>query len=363
MLAAVGCSWVLKSFGVLWGEDYGGVIIAREIPVTVREVDRRVLIVCVDTEVGLITCVRSRTGQAARHSTPVSRGARGWPGHRQKCRRRWRSWRRTWRRCRQQEGDEWMTQLTRIWRRDDNVFEKCATLILVPWAKQGIRNSFCPTLPQFPGGQNDPTHDMHPVSRDWRVRTLMELCQLRFACYCWMLLNPVNPLDWWESRWRRLGTSVAVRDIDRRVLQIHVADEVGELGLITCVSGWISHSAWLTPASGRAWAYAPTSCHGCVDAEGLDNCAVDEERTDGKRTTGTFNNDLKERDGCESLKMTRTLIDLEASVLWPHLEMCGWVAVVLAREKCACVPGNFCVHSPSRSVSCVWLDAKRNLKN
>ena len=30
---------------------------------------------------------------------------------------------------------------------------------------------------------------------------------------------------------------VAVRDMDRRVLRIHVAEEVGELGLITCVRG------------------------------------------------------------------------------------------------------------------------------
>ena len=60
---------MLKSFGVLGGGDYGGVIIAREIPVAVREVDRRVLIVHVGTDVGLITCIAK--------STPVSRGARG----------------------------------------------------------------------------------------------------------------------------------------------------------------------------------------------------------------------------------------------------------------------------------------------
>ena len=38
-----------------------------------------------------------------------------------------------------------------------------------------------------------------------------------------------------------------------------------------------------------------------VDAEGLDDCAVGEERTEWKRTNGTFNNDVKERDGCETL--------------------------------------------------------------
>ena len=48
-----------------------------------------------------------------------------------------------------------------------------------------------------------------------------------------------------------------------------------------------------------------------VDAEGLDDDAVGEEKTERKRTNGTFNNDSKERDGCETLKMTRTLFHLE----------------------------------------------------
>ena len=43
-----------------------------------REIDRRVLLVHVAVEVGLITCVCwTRIGQAARHSTPVSGGTRG----------------------------------------------------------------------------------------------------------------------------------------------------------------------------------------------------------------------------------------------------------------------------------------------
>ena len=36
---------------------------------------------------------------------------------------------------------------------------------------------------------------------------------------------------------------VAFRVMDRRVRCYHVAAEVGELGLITCVWGWVSHSA------------------------------------------------------------------------------------------------------------------------
>ena len=78
---------MLKFFGVLCGGNYGGVLIAREIPVAVGEVDRRVLIVGVDADVGHKRCVWSRSGQAARHSTPVSRGAGATSGHSQRCRR------------------------------------------------------------------------------------------------------------------------------------------------------------------------------------------------------------------------------------------------------------------------------------
>ena len=59
-----------------------------------------------------------------------------------------------------------------------------------------------------------------------------------------------------------------------------------------------------------------------VDAESLDDDAVGEERTERKRTNGTFNNDSKERDGCETLKMTRTLFTLSRRGM-PTLEMCG----------------------------------------
>ena len=65
---------MLKSFWILCGGDYCGVVATREIPVTVRDVDRRVLLVHVGVEVGLMTCVWSRISQAARHSTPVSGG-------------------------------------------------------------------------------------------------------------------------------------------------------------------------------------------------------------------------------------------------------------------------------------------------
>ena len=49
----------------------------RENLVAVGEVDRRVLVVGIDTELGLITCVWSRIGNTARHSSPSSRDAGG----------------------------------------------------------------------------------------------------------------------------------------------------------------------------------------------------------------------------------------------------------------------------------------------
>ena len=55
----------------------GGVEVVRENPVAVGEVVRRVLVADIDAELGLITCVWSRIGQIARHSTPWSRSVGG----------------------------------------------------------------------------------------------------------------------------------------------------------------------------------------------------------------------------------------------------------------------------------------------
>ena len=65
---------MLKSFGVLCGGKDGGIVAAREIPAAVREVERRVLLYDVGIDVGLITCVCVRIGQAPNHSAPVSGG-------------------------------------------------------------------------------------------------------------------------------------------------------------------------------------------------------------------------------------------------------------------------------------------------
>ena len=55
---------------------------------------------------------------------------------------------------------------------------------------------------------------------------------------------------------------VAVWEMDRRVHCVQIAEEVGGVGLITCVWSWASHSARPTPASGCAWAVSATPCHG-----------------------------------------------------------------------------------------------------
>ena len=69
-----------------------------------------------------------------------------------------------------------------------------------------------------------------------------------------------------------------------------------------CVWSWVSHSARPTPASGCAWALQQLLAMDVLDAEGLDDEAVREEKTEGKLTNGTFNIDIKQRDGdgCEN---------------------------------------------------------------
>ena len=60
---------------ILGGGHDCRVVIVREIPAAVGEVDRRVHVADIDAERGLITCVWSRIGQMARHSTSRRRCA------------------------------------------------------------------------------------------------------------------------------------------------------------------------------------------------------------------------------------------------------------------------------------------------
>ena len=61
-----------------------------------------------------------------------------------------------------------------------------------------------------------------------------------------------------------LEVVVAVGEVDRRVLCVHEAEEAGEVGVITCVWSWVSHSArHPTPASGLARVFPEASSHGC----------------------------------------------------------------------------------------------------
>ena len=74
-----------------------------------------------------------------------------------------------------------------------------------------------------------------------------------------------------------------------------------------------------------------------VDAEGLDDGAVGEDRTEGKRTNVTSNNDTKDQDGCFTLKMTRTLFHLEPlSVVCPHWKCADDAPWCSHEKKCAC---------------------------
>ena len=65
------------------------------------------------------------------------------------------------------------------------------------------------------------------------------------------------------------------QDIDRRVLQVNVAEEVGELGLTTCVG---AESPIRPDSLQRAAAFGLL---GVVDAEGLEDGAEGEENSRG----------------------------------------------------------------------------------
>ena len=132
------------------------------------------------------------------------------------------------------------------------------------------------------------------------------------------------------------GNRGGCRGNHRRVLPIHVAEEVGKVRLITCVLGWLSHVARLTPASGRARAIMQTSANGCG------------RRWESFRRSRRRGQQTWERTEWPSTKTLQTGMDVKHCE-WrrlhftlsrcgvPTLEMCGWCAAVFAREKCACV--------------------------
>ena len=65
--------------------------------------------------------------------------------------------------------------------------------------------------------------------------------------------------------------------MDWRVHGVRVAEEVGGVGLKTCVWRWVSHSArHPTPASGLAGVFLKLLPMDVVDAEGLDLAQVGE---------------------------------------------------------------------------------------
>ena len=64
-----------RSIKILSGGDCG-VVLVREIPVAVGEVDRRVLVPDIDAKLGLITCVWSRIGQMEQTFHPTAEDKR-----------------------------------------------------------------------------------------------------------------------------------------------------------------------------------------------------------------------------------------------------------------------------------------------
>ena len=75
------------------------------------------------------------------------------------------------------------------------------------------------------------------------------------------------------------------------MLRIRIIGEVGELGLITCVWRGIDQAARLPPASGCVRGLTPTSC---AARSALDEEALGEDMSDGKRVNLTLSNDIKD---------------------------------------------------------------------
>ena len=56
---------------------------------------------------------------------------------------------------------------------------------------------------------------------------------------------------------------VAVGEMDRCVPCVHVAEEVGGVGLITCVWSWVGHSARHASRERACRVFPEASSHGC----------------------------------------------------------------------------------------------------
>ena len=141
---------------------------------------------------------------------------------------------------------------------------------------------------------------------------------------------------------------VAVWEMDRRVHFVHVVEEVGELGLITCVWGWVGHSARPTPRLGFCSNLLPWMTRTLKGRGG------GEDKTRGNGQWGMLSNDIKERDGGE-LQRRRG-----HSSPWT-LEPCRWVECdTRTRKMCVCARRVRCTVYTHRRVqgSCHCLDAK-----
>ena len=78
------------------------------------------------------------------------------------------------------------------------------------WLKwKSCTNRLHPDQHQLPERPHDCQPTQAAVSRSShpKIPTLWQLCMLRFACCCWMLLNAENRQEplWWRLWWRRRG--------------------------------------------------------------------------------------------------------------------------------------------------------------
>ena len=142
-------------------------------------------------------------------------------------------------------------------------------------------------------------------------------------------------LDWWDHGdvvWAQ-ELLVAVGDVDRRVLRIRVDGEVDKLGLATCGQTHSSERTRLGCHTNFFFGFGN-------DVGTLDDKALDDEWCDGKGTTLTWSNDIKNRMRMRvgmTLTFTQTQLDLDPQ----SAQSC-------TRESVLRAPGSvFCAHTPS----------------
>ena len=151
---------------------------------------------------------------------------------------------------------------------------------------------------------------------------------------------------------------VAVRDIDRRVLRIHVAEEVGDLRAHNLCLG-LRQQTHSCERARFGLLHRPLAMD-VVDAEGLEDGAEGEDNTRGNGRYVTLDKDITGWNDCETQWMTRNSFYLEpwANVVCPHWKCAGDALWCSHEKKCACVEVFLC--TPSVSFSELRLTGREN---